>query len=335
MISRKLIYTIPFLFAVAAVVYGCDSGSGSDQPSGGTGDAISFSASPAATRALEDFPNSTIGISATYSTTPGDWRSYGDIENEMASDTTQADATLYGFKWETVKYWPFDGSELIFAAYSPHDSQSGALSLNADLVHLDINLAEDMPDVMYASGNAAMTPYSKTDVTAYLGEFRHALSKLKVIVTADSEKFNTDVKLIGLTVSTPKGKATLDLLSDGDMVFYYGNDFAYDLVNTTITFTADSPYEANTVYLFPGTHDDTTITVRLQDSSYTFEESYTLSDAMFDDNSTEPLTLVRAATTTLTLTVTGTTVQDPNDAVRLQGQLTDWLDKGSVEVTIN
>ncbi|MCC8020244.1 MAG: fimbrillin family protein [Rikenellaceae bacterium] len=344
MTTGRLRYITTALLASAAVLYGCSGGQEEAVPAASAdgAEAIGFRALPEAgvgvTRAsAADFPNTTIGVTATYDDRQNDWTAYDDIQNQRA---TVADGTgdYYGFTWQTVKYWPADGAGLIFCAYSPHDSDSGGLlELDPNLRSLNITLAEDMPDVLYASGNAAFTSYNKTDGTADLGEFRHALSKLTVNVLSD-DTVNPVVTLNTLSVTTARGSAVLDLLTDGDLRFWAGSDLTYGFLSNASMPLSATPY-SETVYLFPGTEDYTDIDIVLNDSSYKYKATIPLSSVMVANadgtDSTVPVSLIRAATTTVNITVTGTSIQDPDDGIRLQGLLTDWDDKGNLEVTIN
>ncbi|MCD8173415.1 MAG: fimbrillin family protein [Alistipes sp.] len=344
MTTGKLKYIATALLASAAVMYGCSDGQDEAVPaaSGDGAEAIGFRAIPEAgsgvTRAsAADFPNTTIGVTATYDDRQNDWTAYADIQNELAT-VTDGSGDYFGFTWQTPKYWPFDGAGLIFCAYSPHDSESGGLlELDPNLRSLNIKLAEDVPDVLYASGNVAFASYNKTDVTADLGEFRHALSKLTVNVLSD-DTVNPVVTLNSLSVKTSRASAVLDLLSDGDLRFWAGSDLTYSFLSGSSTALSATPY-SGTVYLFPGTEEYTDISIVLNDSSYEYSTTIPLSGVNVTNtdgtDSGVPISLVRAATTTVNITVTGTSIQEPGEGIRLQGQLTDWDEKGNLKVTIN
>ncbi|MCC8035918.1 MAG: fimbrillin family protein, partial [Rikenellaceae bacterium] len=217
MTSNKIRYILTPVLTAAALLWGCDS---ADRPCetvdpGDTeASAILFRGSPEdLTRAVGDFPNNTIGVTATYAGST-DWRQYDDIGNEVATVTSESSGTYY-FTWQTVKYWPLDGTALNFAAYSPHTSESSAISLANDYTSLEIELQDGMPDVLYATGNSVQKSWSKSDGTVDLGTFNHALSQLTVNVTGD-DTFNSDITIESLAVRTSRGIAIMDLLAGAE-----------------------------------------------------------------------------------------------------------------------
>ncbi|MCD8072105.1 MAG: fimbrillin family protein [Alistipes sp.] len=336
MISNKLRYIFTPVIAAAALLWGCDSADRPcDTPDAGEGQASAIlfrGSSQGLTRAVGDFPNNTIGVTATYAGST-DWRQYDDIGNEPVSVSSESGG-IYYFTWQTVKYWPLDGTALNFAAYSPHTSESSAISLANDYTSLEIELQKGMPDILYATVNSEARSWTKSDGTVDLGTFNHALSQLTVNV-AGAQTFNPGITIESLAVKTSRGVAILDLLAgDDNLTFIVAPDYSYDLVSSTTSFSQADPF-TSTVFLFPGTEEQTEIIIKLRDSTFTFTGTYKLSDIPFDDDDSQTLTLVRAANTVVNLVVRSTTIQNPDDNITLQGQLTDWIDMGDLEVTIN
>ncbi|MCC8035002.1 MAG: hypothetical protein LIO77_03595, partial [Rikenellaceae bacterium] len=158
--------------------------------------------------------------------------------------------------------------------------------------------------------------------------------QLTVNVTGD-DTFNSDITIELLSVRTSRGIAIMDLLAgDENLTFIVAPDYYYDLVTSTTSFSQADPF-TSTVYLFPGTHDQTEIIITLKDSTFSYTGTYTLSDIPLDDDNSQTLTLVRAANTVVNLILRSTTIQNPDEDITLQGQLTDWIDMGDLEVTIN
>ncbi len=294
--------------------------------------------STSALRAASDFPNNQIigVIAADYVSNSIDWTSYSDIQNETARAATESGGT-FRFTWNTTKYWPFDGAPLVFMAYSPVADGAAVTLANGNMA-LDLTLVQNMPDVMYASNNetAETTPYTKAmgDNPVDLGEFRHATSKITVKVLA-GDNMNPDVRIESLIVATPFRTATLDLLA-GDNGLTVApevpDSFKYVIVDTSTRF--DQTDFTRDIYLFPGTEDGTMVYLKLSDGYFSVEGWYAVAAFENENTGLGDLEFLQGENTILTFTVVGTLVQNPNDAIVLQGLLTDWKEKGEYEVNI-
>ncbi|MCD8177009.1 MAG: fimbrillin family protein [Tannerellaceae bacterium] len=290
------------------------------------------------TRAPGDFPNSQqIGVVAAQYNVPVDWTSYNDINNATAVTNREQGGTFY-FDFSPVKYWPFDGSNLVFLAYSPPATATNGLTLEASRTVLDIQLTADTPDVMYASNNttAATTPYSKNNnPTVNLGEFRHALSRLIINVIADST-MNPAVRLESLIVETTVTGASLNLLQGANGLTVdppVTAPFQYTLTNSSTNF--NNGYARN-VIVMPGSEEETVLKVRFSDGPYfDYEATYPVTAIQNANNSGPNLVFTPGVNTTVNLTVRGTLVDHPEDAIYLQGELTDWDERDPLGVTIN
>lgn len=286
------------------------------------------------TRAVSDFPNhQEIGvITAEYTGGTTDWTSYADIDNTTATATRQDTDGIFYFSWPggDIKYYPFDGSQLVFLAYSPPANNSTVV-LDADRQGLELTLTDtDMPDVLYATDSVAV-PHSKLDSLVNLGEFRHALSKI-TIQFVGNDTVNPDIRLEELVLKNAYKSAHLDLLAgDNGLSLHPVDTFTYTLINQTTDFISNS--FSQDLFLFPGTQDETTLRVKLSDGYFEFDSIYPISS--FKNLTTSgPITFERGVHTILTFTVIGTTVQQPDNLIVLLGQLTDWEDQGNYMIGI-
>lgn len=301
----------------------------------------------------EPFPNSgAIGVLATYyKSDPGwqpDWTLYPDIDNAAAAAQKVPNTEYkYTFNFNPVKYWPFNGAQLVFGAYSPRmglQASGDKLYLSPDRETMHITIHTGMPDVLYASNNYSLQPYDKgaTGVTpppVDLGEFRHALSKLTVQVKRD-DVMDPEVRLMYLSVSTTKTKATMKLFEDENNQPVPGADEAGEF----ILFNANGNYNSGLgfynspverfQYLLPETGTVTKVRIKLRGkhADNTAEQIVTLSDV--EDGNSDPLELMKGLNTILTVTVRSTDIIKPDDDITLQGALAGWYEAGDFDVVI-
>ena len=298
----------------------------------------SKSSSLAISKATTTFPNNgSIGVvGALYNESGIDWTSYPDLTNVEATATSENNG-VYSFNWKTPKYWPFDETQLVFLAYSPHDTVSNSIVLANNRYFLLIALADDLPDVMYASADtiASTTPYQKDSIVVNLGEFQHILSQLTVEVVA-GDTMPATVVVSNLYLETPMRTASLDLLEgeDGLFVVPASTPFQYLLVKDPTPFKSKAI--SNTVYLFPGTEESVDLHLTLVDTSNGNSTTRVLnmSDFINQTTSGEPMTLERAKRTTLQIKVVGVPVRNPNDAIILKGTLSEWDYRGDFGIGI-
>ncbi|MCD7900708.1 MAG: fimbrillin family protein [Bacteroides sp.] len=335
-------YTYLKIFVCLVIFYGCDqTHTGVDQL-GNNEIMLSSVVKPngfTTTRAT-DFPNSgSIGVVAAteLSSIPHvtmNWTNYPDISNAEATATSVVNG-VYSFNWETQKYWPFDGSDLYFMAYSPIATGDELdYYLSTDHVSLFIALTPNMPDIMYASNNTNPQPYNKTNPLVDLGQFKHALSQLTIEVVA-GENMPSSMRVSNLSVTTPARTASLSL-PDGDnglQITTASIPYTGTLANGLVDF--QNGLITNWLYLFPGTQDVTEISITLVDTAtnQTFSRDYMMS--FFINEMNDPILLERAKNTTLRMIVEVTEVENPTLTLSLQGLITDWVDKGNFGVVIN
>lgn len=229
------------------------------------------------TRAVSDFPNEgKIGVvAAEYTPGTTDWTSYPDIDNATATVATQDNNGTFFFSWPAgdIKYYPFDGSQLVFLAYSPPANNSTVV-LDADRQGLELTLADNMPDVLYATDNVQV-PHSKADSVVDVGEFRHALSKVTIQFVANGD-MNPDIRLQQLSLNTGYKSAHLDLLAgDNGLSLHAPDSFSYTLITGETDFR--NPSFSEDLYVYPGTEDETTLTVSLSDGYFEFDSVYAIS----------------------------------------------------------
>ncbi len=288
------------------------------------------------TKAAEGFPNNgSIGvIAARYNNTEADyWNTYPDINNAAATATSVANG-VYNFSWDEIKYWPFDNSQLVFMAYSPRTENTGNLYLSSDRTTLLMQLIENMQDVLYASNNSAAIPFNKDSRQVDLGQFRHALSQLTVVVVAD-ESMAPNIQLSSLRVSTPKTIANLFLtLPDSILVGENAEqDFIHTLASGNIPFKDQEIRQ--TILLFPGTEDYTKITIDLYSTTdpTTTSKEYMVSYFQDDTNPNESIKLERGKNTILTIKVKSRGINSTD--IELDGTLSNWNYQGDFGITIN
>lgn len=337
-------YTFTLLLVLAAAFYGCENVDVDASRVNVGNDPIVLSSvydsSLAETRAATNFPNNgSIGIvaaTALHDTIAfTDWSQYSDINNVQAIAVSETNG-VYSFQWDTQKYWPFDGADLYFMAYSPISTGTDNNYLIDDQKRsLYMRLQTNMPDVMYASNNVNPVAYNKTSPTVDLGMFKHALSQLTIRVLP-GEALSPNIKVSNLKVSTTAGVANLFLPSGDDgFSVSYGYTFEDVLINGEEDIVGNTL--TRSMLLFPNTEDVTQISILLIDTSnpsFVFSANYMISFFQ-NDIADQPITLERAKNTELRITVNGTNIQDPNETINLNGRITDWTYKGQFGIDIN
>lgn len=226
-------------------------------------------------------------------------------------------------------------------AYSPAaNNTSVTLQTTDTTVNLALKLTNPMPDIMYASNNknAETTPYSKADSTTEvdLGEFRYALSKVTVKVIA-GDTMNPAIRLTSLIVRTTCTSGTLDLLQgDSGLIVNAAtpaNPFEFNLVSTSTNFSTTT--YSHDIYVFPDTHADTEVYIKLQDGYFEVDGWYPINSFINTESHLQDLEFVQGVQTILTFTVKSTLVEHPSDSIILEGQLTDWEHKGDYQIDVN
>lgn len=288
------------------------------------------------TKASSSFPNAgKIGVIAAYNNTNGiDWKTYDDIQNAEATTSSPAADQSYAFDWAIPHYWPCDDCELVFLAYSPVAADGSAVSLNTDHTRLELTLQNtNMPDVLYASANKTQKSYKKTDkTTVALGEFRHALSQVKVVITG--ENLNDHIKVKSLTLETPS-KATFNLLTD--QLDLSNEVIKYTLIDKEISFKDAVAKQDMNVYVYPRTESASTVSITLIDGiAGEVKMDFKVNKFKIPNVTPETgVTCERAKVAVLTIHVVGKNINNPETSINLQGQLKGWIDMGEYGTTIN
>lgn len=302
---------------------------------------VSVSTAEAGTRAATNFPNNgNIGIVAATELNSDigqtNWSLYEDINNRQAVATSVDANGVYSFQWadNTPRYWPFDGSALYFMAYSPvADGTNNNYRIDEKNSSISMDLHSNIPDVMYASNNTANMPHSKTTGVVNLGEFRHALSQLTIKVNA-AAGLPPKITVSRLAVSTSYGTADL-FLPEGDNGLKPLKGATYEAVlldgSTGLASTI-----SRTLLLFPGTEDETKISIAIYDTEIGnyFTGNYMLS-VFQSDKLGQPILLEPGKNTELRITVNIADLQNPSAPIGLKGRITDWDYKGHFNIGIN
>lgn len=338
---RKLYKYLSIIIA-ALLIHSCTK---ADLDKKDTGDEIKLSSlsepSASVIRAVGNFPNDgSIGLLATTELNTAEpiqtnWRAYPDINNARAT-ASAVNAGLYSFQWDEMKYWPFDGSDLYFLAYSPHtDVNDLGYILSDNVPSLFIEIRQNMYDIMCASGNTNLQPYNKTSGTVNLGEFQHALSQLTIQVEPATNMPST-IRITGLTVSTQARSGSLLLYRGVDGIspnLTTGNPLEITLVTGSVDFSHQNIVRSQ--LLFPGTEDYTQISISLVDTATQSTLSRTYQMSYFaNDVEGEPIRLQRGKNTVLRIIVSVVNVENPDEAIVLNGSITDWNYQGRYGVTI-
>lgn len=339
------LYTYILLFTLMGTVYGCDNADveapevNKDSNPIVLSSAYSASIAEAGTRATTNFPNNgSIGVVAATELVDvpelTDWSLYADISNRHAVATSQDNKGVYSFQWDSPCYWPFDGSDLYFMAYSPiADGTDNGYIIDGQKRSIFMNLKPNMADVMYASNNTAYIPHNKTTGVVDLGEFRHALSQLTINVKA-AQGLPTQITVSNLTFSTSYGTANLYLpLGEFGLVPVEGATYTDVLLDTSTSLA--SPITRD-LLVFPGTEDKTQISITLFDTEtqYTFTGEYMISFFQ-SDTPGQPILLEQGKNTVLNITVDKINVENPSTTINLNGRITDWTYMGHFNIGIN
>lgn len=267
------------------------------------------------------------------------WTSYPDLNNVKAH-AVGVNGGVYSFDWETQKYWPFDGTELVFRAYYPYTSNAVGSHVNISSDHESLSLSlpvsdpTTMPDVMVASGNmdADDRPLDKHTVNGLvnLGEFRHVLSQLTVEVVRKDNTVDPAIQVFDLIVSTVSSSGNLSL-DDAQLSVADGNAATYRFINTPTPLTS-IPASGYTAFFFPGTQDNVFITIVVGTPITNITRSYPISAFINVNGGEQDIVLERAKRTTVRIEVAGIPVQDAE--LNLKATLSEWNQKGDFVVNV-
>lgn len=262
---------------------------------------------------------------------PADWSNlhYDNIE---ITTTDISPSNGYNFSFATTQYWPLNGDEIAFLAYSPMVSPC-VLPNNDKKNELDLLLHSDnsqTPDLIYAQG----VKYGDKRVGKRhlnLGEFLHAYSQLTVkLVISGIEHIQGPVKLTSLELMT-KSKAKFDLLTSQMTISPTGSTLYSLASNITLANNTDYQYDAATnkpFLLFP--NDNASIKIRLNIGDINRVYSNDISVGSFITSDNKPAKLERGKHLTLTITIT---LSETIDAT-YTGKVENWRDKGEYGAAI-
>ena len=238
----------------------------------------------------------------------------------------------------TTYYWPFNPEEkLVFVAYSPKDYPH----VSNNRTSLNILLKDKMEDVVYTKPTA---PLAKTKETVNLGEFQHALAKIRIVVKAIDEAGKPTTakqfKVTSIKVKTQATSAVFDLTSSRLTSQLATNFTSFPLLSTARALDTEEGVVAE-LNILPGNEESTYIGLTLTDDvlSYGKDESdstngnfgYKLSE-FTPETGTEKLAFEAGMITTLTFNIKVTDIQ--NKSIILKGDLKDWECQGDFEVGI-
>lgn len=254
-----------------------------------------------------------------------------------AAATAKGIESTYPVDVNSIYYWPFNPAEkLVFVAYSPKDypQTSSRTSLSIDLTK-----KKDV-DVVYTTPT---TPMDKTVGTANLGEFQHALAKVRIVVKAiDKVGKPTTAKQFNIKrirVKTKATSATFDLIeSKLTSIFAQGfTPFALLTTEKALDTQEGIVVELN---ILPGNEDNTYIGLALTDGILDYgkdgddssKDDFGYKLAEFTPNGTDKLAFEAGKITTLTFNIQTTNIQE--NTITLKGDLKDWECQGNFEVGI-
>lgn len=268
------------------------------------------------------------------------WTSYPDLDNVKAH-AVGVSGGIYSFDWDTQKYWPFDGTQLVFMAYYPYTSNAvgSHVNISGPRENLSLTLPQttwgDMPDVMYASGNfdTETRPLNKQvlDGKVDLGEFTHVLSQLTVEVVRKDNNVDPALMVYDLTVSTNATTGSLSL-RNGDLYVSDGLASSYRFIDTPVLLTS-FPAGGFTSFFYPGTEDDVQVEIVIGKSPTSVTRSYPVSAFRNVNDENLGVTLERAKRTTLRLEIAGIPVQD-GAQLNLKATLSEWDQRGDFVVNV-
>lgn len=336
-------YKYTLFIALTLIAWGCNPAINDDDNEGIQGEKILLTSLAntsveTGVRAVSDFPNNgSIGLVASTnidSLNPANnWNTYMDINNAEAVATSENNG-VFGFTWREQKYWPFDGSDLYFMAYSPAVTDQIHYLLSNDRTSLTIALDPGTPDVMYASNNNNFQAYNKTSGVVNLGEFRHILSRLTVEVIANAD-MSGSIVVSNLSVSTPMRTASYLLYGGDDALTVYSAEIDYvaTLASGAVEFK-NQPF-SNTMLIFPGIQDQVLVSITLVDTSNGLDYSADFMVSFFTNELNEPVILERAKNTVLRIYVSNIGVDDPDRNIQLEGTLREWEYRGDFGISIN
>lgn len=316
------------------------------------------------------FPNANIAIVATKTITGStedswNWESTDlELNHKLVTVNNENAAGKYTISNNQV-YWPLNQEDyLAFTAYSPathatikKKGDAGAPNdLKATELALEVNSdSKGFPDLLYLKKEDSKTtnavgPYNKDQgaTTVELGEFQHAMAKVKLKVmcidynnpTNESDYSKINITITSLSIGTKVTKGVFDFLTPS-WALSTTTDFQtlYTLIDKGNTKMEKAYESTGNYYLFPSipsivdVAENSEIQITLNDGAGT--HSYTQKIAQFTTDGTTPVTLVQGKITELTIKIKVMGIPDGGTGgIILLGTLTDWIDKGNSTIPI-
>lgn len=255
-----------------------------------------------------------------------------------ATATAKGINSTYPVDVDDTYYWPFNPEKkLVFVAYSPKDYPQ--VNSSRTSLSIDLNQKKDV-DVVYTKPT---DPMDKTIRTANLGEFQHALAKVRIVVKAiDKNNKPTTAKQFEVTKIEIKTKATSAVfdLTTSKLTSIVAKDFtSFSLLTAPKSLDTEEGVVVE-LNILPGNEEDTYIGLALTDGILVYgkngddssKDDYGYKLEKFTPEGTDALAFKAGQITTLTFKIQTTNIED--DTIILKGDLKDWECQGNFEVGI-
>lgn len=297
-----------------------------------------------------DFPNkgkiTVIAAKHTAGTT-----NWNDLHLDNKPAVTTSKGSVYDFNWSPEGsgltapkyYWPFNPDEnLVFVAFNPTTLSYTQHSKTS----LDIELKEKMEDMIYTKPTAPKN--REAGQTVDLGQFQHALAKVRIIVKAIDKKGNAvsteQFKVKEIKVKTKVTTATFDL-TDSKLTTLTGTEYKMFTLLNTLTPLKDVNGIKVEQNILPGNEEITYIGLTLTDGILEYGKNendpkhpkfgYTLSEFTQEGDAKLAFEAGKITILTFNVQVTDVSTGDGDDkTIILKGDLKDWECQGNFEVGI-
>ncbi|MFI3262156.1 MAG: fimbrillin family protein, partial [Rikenellaceae bacterium] len=205
----------------------------------------------------EDFETAgnSFGVSAFIFTTDG---STDNNDSPYLGSSDVGAEIVYGTDWEhnlasEIRYWPTNGEELDFYAYTPYTDDSQTLNLSFDktdgltITGYTVPTAEaDQVDFMFASALDLTSPNSVDDV---LLQFSHGLVQVHFTANTTSSNMYVEIAANGISINNIYSSGNLDISSTTESTGAWSgqSDLAsYTFTSSKVTIDSEGDSEAIT-----------------------------------------------------------------------------------------
>lgn len=306
------------------------------------------------TQGTDGFPNegkiSVIAAKHTQGAT-----TWADLHLDNKPAATTSTGATYDFNWLPTGsdqltppyYWPFNPEEkLVFVAFGP----TGLTHSQGSKTSLDIQLKKDkdMEDVIYTRPTEPKNKESQNGKVD-LGEFQHALGKVRIVIkainTKDEDVVTDQFKVKSIKVKTKATTATLNL-TNGTLANQEASDYEeFDLLakETALNKSGGITVEQN---VLPQSDNITYIGLTLTDGILEYGKNgndsndkssfgYTLSNFTLENGSKLSFEAGKITVLTFKIKIKDVSTGDGDDTtIILKGDLKDWECQGNFEVGI-